>query len=204
MMALSVFAVSCSQTGTKPKTGDQTAATPDKEVDLSNVTFSKDLSRVVWFGEMLGLYSHEGTVDLAQADLKIQDGKIAGGVFVVDMLTITPTDQNYKPEEGSTPEKLVAHLSNADFFDVPNHPAARFEITRMDQNTAEGILTIRGVSKQETIENIAVSKEDNLVTIKGELVFDRKAFNVAWDHPIKDRVLSSDIKISIQLVGEKV
>jgi polyisoprenoid-binding protein YceI len=203
-MATAVLAVSCSQTGTKQKTEESATASPEQGVVLSNLQVKSDQSRMVWFGEMLGLYSHEGTINLSQADLKIQEGKIAGGKFVIDMASIVPTDNNYQPESGNTAEKLVEHLSSADFFDVPNHPTATFEIIRMEENTAVGMLTVRGITKEEKVENISVSKQGNTVKITGDLVFDRKAFDVAWDHPIKDRVLSNDIRISIQLVGDEV
>ncbi|MDD5508503.1 MAG: YceI family protein [Bacteroidales bacterium] len=167
VMATAIVAVSCSQTGTKQKTEESATASPEKGIVLSNLQVKPDQSRVVWFGEMLGLYSHEGTISLSQADLKVQDGKIAGGNFVIDMATITPTDENYNPAEGGTPEKLVGHLSNPDFFDVPNHPTASFEITRMEENSVLGMLTIRGISKEEKVENISVRSPSPTLSQQG-------------------------------------
>jgi polyisoprenoid-binding protein YceI len=203
LAAVAIFAVSCSETG-KKQTNESTEASTKNEVMVNDVNLMMDESRVVWYGEMLGLYSHEGTIDIADADLMFKDGKINGGTFVIDMTTITPTDDNYNPSEGSTPEKLVGHLSSTDFFDVPNNPTAKFEITKVNGKTAEGMLTVRGISKPEKVENIMIAKEGKKVMITGELIFDRKDFNVSWDHPIKERVLGNDIEITFELVGEEV
>jgi hypothetical protein len=60
------------------------------------------------------------------------------------------------------------------------------------------------ISKPEKVENINIIRNGDKVNITGELVFDRKEFNVAWDHPIKERVLGNDIEITFELVGEEV
>ena len=105
------------------------------------------------------------------------------------------------PEEGSTPEKLVGHLSSADFFDVENFPTAKFEITSVEGNTAKGMLTIRGISHEETVENIAMTKEGEKTKITADLVFDRKKYDVLWDSPMKEMLLSNDVKLTVELIG---
>lgn len=201
MVPLAIVAVSCTQTSKKSNT-ETTSTDETKKVELTDVTINLEQSKVLWYGEMLGMYSHDGLVDLSSADLIVENGEITGGSFVIDMNTITPTDENYNPEEGSTPEKLVGHLNSPDFFDVENYPTATFEIQSMEGDKAKGMLTVRGITKEEEVENVTIAKDGDVVKIKGELVFDRKAFDVSWDHPIKERVLSKDIVITIDLVGK--
>jgi len=196
--ATGLFLASCSQGGQK----ETMEAVDDKaETKISNVNIKAADSKVLWKGEMLGVYAHEGTLALTEANIYMKDGKINGGSFTADMTTMTPTDKNYNPEEGSTPEKLVGHLSSPDFFDVENYPIAKFEIKSVEGNSATGMLTIRGITNEEKVENITLSNDGNNVKIMGDLVFNRKKYDVNWDSPVKDRILSKDIELKIELIG---
>jgi polyisoprenoid-binding protein YceI len=158
-------------------------------------------SSIFWTGDAIGIYKHTGTIELTEASLLVEDGRIFGGNFTVDMTTITPTDENYNPVEGYSKEKLKGHLMSADFFDVENFPTANFIFEEVTGNAGTGILTIRDHSHPETIENIQVSKEGELIKITGDLIFNRKKYDVSWDYPMQDRVLSEDITLKITLVG---
>ena len=193
-----LFLASCSQSGQK-QTSEVT--TENEETKITNVTVSSADSRIIWKGEMLGIYAHEGTLVLTQTDISMKDGKIAGGSFTADMKSITPTDNNFNPEEGSTQEKLVGHLSSAEFFDVEQFPTAKFEIKSVKGNTAIGMLTIRGITNEEKVENINIAKEGDKVKLTGDLVFDRKKYDVSWDSPMKDKILSNDIQLKVELIG---
>jgi polyisoprenoid-binding protein YceI len=196
--AMGLFMASCSQSGQK-----QTAETTSEsaEIKIENVTLNPSESRIIWKGVMLGIYSHEGTLNLNQADILMEDGKITGGSFTADMTSMVPTDDNYNPEEGSTPERLVGHLSSNDFFNVENFPTATFTLEKVEGTSGTGLLTIRGITNEEKVENIAIVKEGEKVKITGDLVFDRKKYDVSWDSPVQERVLSSDIEIKIELIG---
>ncbi|MBN2350220.1 MAG: YceI family protein [Bacteroidales bacterium] len=189
--------VSCSQSGQKKAE----SASKDDSVSITSVTINPAESRLVWSGEALGVYTHTGTLKLSQAELALKDGKISGGSFTADMKSIVPTDANYDPEKGSTKEKLVGHLSSPDFFDVENYPTATFVITSVEGNTATGTLTVRGISNEEKVENIEIIHEGEKVKITGDLVFNRKTYNVSWDYPMKDMILSKDISVKVELLG---
>lgn len=196
--AVGILFTSCSQNAQKETTTD---STEKAETMVTSVTIDAKQSRIIWSGEMLGVYVHEGTLNLSQISLTMDDGKITGGSFTADLKSITPTDDNYNAEEGSTPEKLVGHLSSADFFDVENFPTAKFQITSVEGNTAKGMLTIRGISHEETVENIAMTKEGEKTKITADLVFDRKKYDVLWDSPMKEMLLSNDVKLTVELIG---
>lgn len=177
-------------TETVEETTTTTSTASVESVDL-------EASTIQWKGEMLKMYSHEGTIDLTEASILMADGKLAGGSFVVDMTTITPTDNNYNPAEGKTADKLVGHLSSDDFFDVANHPIASFEIKTVTDNTATGTLTVRGKQGEETVQNITKNDDGS---ISGTLTFNRRNYDVAFTHPMKELVLSNDIELTINLV----
>ena len=45
-----------------------------------------------------------------------------------------------------------AHVKSADFFDVENNPTMTFKSNKITDNTLEGLLTIKGVSKQVSFD----------------------------------------------------
>ncbi len=204
-LSLSVMFTACTS-GTKSDTAaseaaDEATEAVEEKINLANATIDLEKSKVAWKGEMLGVYAHEGTVKFSEGTVTVSDDAITGGTFVVDMSSIVPTDENFNPDEGKTPEKLVGHLSSNDFFAVEENPTATFTINEVSGATAKGTLTIRGKSGEETVENVSVSKEGDAVKMTGTLTFNRKNYDVAFDHPVKEMVISDDIKLDIELLA---
>lgn len=177
--------------------GNHETATAETKIDTVETKVDIAASSLQWKGTMLGVYSHEGTINLTEGTLLVADSNIIGGSFVVDMTTIIPTDQNYDSAKGHTPEVLVGHLSTADFFDVPNNPTAKFEVTSATSGSLKGNLTVRGVTNEETVENVVYDATTKTAT--GTLVFDRKKYGVAYESTMKDMVLSNDIELKVSL-----
>jgi len=195
-----VAMTSCSEA---PKT-ETPAAPVSPWAGTVNVNVDNAASLVAWKGEMIGgLYGHKGTVALKESKLQLTDGKVSGGSFTIDMSSIKPTDDNYNPKDGKTPEVLVGHLTTPDFFDVAAHPTASFVITSVEGSTAKGKLTLRGVTNDETIENITVTPEGDNVKATGKLTFNRQKYGVAYSTGSKDTILSDDIVIEVTLTGKK-
>ena len=145
---------------------------------------------------MLGMYEHSGTAELSY-DIKLgEKGDLHGGSFTVDMNTILATDENFNPEEGKTKEKLEGHLKSADFFDTENHPTASFEIVSVDgeNQTMVGNMTIKGNTNKETVE-YRINSDGT--AMKAKLTVDRAKYGLTWQHPVKENVLSDEIKIEI-------
>lgn len=193
-----VFFSACNQSGTNQS---EEISQTGNEIRVDDFKMDLKKSQVMWKGVMLGIKYHEGTLEISNGSLEFEDGKIKGGEFIVNMASIVPTDENYNPEEGSTREKLVGHLSSADFFDVENFPTAAFKITSVEGNTASGEMTIRGTTHPEKVENISILKEGENIIISGEMVFDRKQYDVAWDSPMKEVILSDDVELKFKLIG---
>lgn len=194
-----VFLLSSCGGGHSHEGEETTETSTEAVVEATPVNVDLAGSTVKWTGEMLGIKAHFGNINLTEASLTLEGDKVAGGSFVADLSTITPLDDNYT-EPGSkqgTKEMLIGHLSSPDFFDVANHPTASFEITSVseDGTSAVGKLTVRGITNEETVKNIKVADG----TVSGTLTFDRKKYDVAWDSPMKDAVLSNDIPLEITL-----
>lgn len=87
-----------------------------KEVNTSEST-------ITWTGEKV-TGSHEGTITLESGHLMMEDEKIIGGEFVMDMTSINVTDLS-----GENKEKLEGHLKSEDFFGIEKNPKAKLVIT---------------------------------------------------------------------------
>ncbi len=167
------------------------------------VSVNVEDSKVLWKGEVLGMHSHNGKLNLTDGKVMMDGNNVVGGSFVVDMTTIEALDDAYTEEEGHTKADLIGHLNSPDFFDVANHKTAKFEITSVEGTTATGTLTLRGKTGTEKVENITVSTENGITTATGTLTFDRKKYDVAFDHPVKEVVVSNDIELTVELVAAK-
>lgn len=165
-------------------------------------------SNLTWTGHMLkiggvSLYNHRGTLDFEKGRILMEDGKIVEGTFVVDMTTITPTDDNFTPEEGRTKDKLIGHLSSDDFFAVDNYPTATLEITGMDGDNIMGDMTIRGKSHPVTIKGFEMDTDGDMMRTKGVLTIDRQKYDVAFKMGAQDKVLSDDLDLEFNVVLNK-
>lgn len=192
MVVATALLASCG--GSTENTATEEVANNDM-IEAVSSPVNIDNSSIIWKGTMVGIYSHEGRLSFKEGNIIAAGGTVVGGSFTVDMTSMNPTDENYNPAEDKTPEKLVGHLSSADFFDVANYPTANFQITGSNENSINGKLTIRGITNEEKVENITYDASTK--TWKGTLTFDRKKYDVAWDSPMKDVVLQNDIELTI-------
>jgi polyisoprenoid-binding protein YceI len=193
-MAVAVMAVvSCNQS--EPET------TANDGADTTIYVADAAATVVNWRGEVVGVYGHEGTINLQSGEVMVADSQLIGGKFTIDMKTIMPTDSGYSAE--NTKEDLIAHLAQSDFFATDSFPTATFVIKSVSGNTATGDLTVRGITSEETLNIEAMSISDTQVNMSGKLVFDRQKYNVKWVHYMKDMVLSDDITIKFNVTAKK-
>lgn len=192
VISSAMLLVSCSSAPEQPAVEETSGGvTADMVVDNASST-------VAWSGALVGVYTHTGTVKLTEGSFNLENGALTGGNFTADLTSLAVTDENYKPEEGSTPEKLIGHLSSPDFFDVANHPTATFVITgTTEDGKVKGNLTVRGTTNEEVLENVTIDAANG--SASADLTFDRQKYGVAWAHPLKDMVLENDIKLNVSL-----
>ena len=197
--AFATALVACGGEGEKSGENSTGENSMEGTVEVMDLTIDPAASQVVWSGNVLGVYTHTGTVAVTEGKLTIEGNEVKSGNFTADLTTMTPTDENYKPEEGKSKEKLVSHLSSADFFMVDSFPTARFEVISHDvaNNTITGNLTIRGKTNEETVKDVSIDLAGK--TASGKLTFDRTEYDVAFTHPAEDVVISDDVELEIQL-----
>ncbi len=176
-------------------------------------------SKIEWVATKVSGY-HTGTVNIKSGDLNVQDGKITGGNFVLDMESMVVSGPPGSDEKSNN--KLLTHLKSNDFFEVSAHPIATFVITSVTpfsgtvQDTADkrqesiskykvanpthtvsGNLTLKGITKNiEFPASIVVS--ENSVNALAKFNVDRRMWNVVY--PGKpDDLIRNDIHLGISL-----
>jgi polyisoprenoid-binding protein YceI len=82
--------------------------------------------------------------------------------------------------------KRDTHLRSADFFSVEEHPAIVFEVrsaTRRGSDTVavEGRLTVRGVTRPQSLTAPLVKADADAVTLTTEFTVDRVNFGIDWN-----------------------
>jgi len=155
-----------------------------KEWASGLVAIETDTSMLEWTGRAAGK-SHNGVVDIKSWNLKLDNGNIVAGEFVIDMSTIDALDNDSVD--------LDNHLKEEDFFDVTTYPTARMEISSVDGNTVTADLTIKDVTKEVIfdIENI-----DGGATASFSIDSTQWGVGEGW---IKDALVSDDIDFDVTL-----
>jgi polyisoprenoid-binding protein YceI len=191
VLSSAMFLVSCGNSGEQPAESAPVVTAVEMTVDTA-------LSTVEWSGTLVGVYTHTGLLKLTEGSFTVDSGKVTAGSFTAALNTMKVTDQNYDEKKGSTPEKLIGHLSSPDFFDVATYPTATFVVSGVNADgKIAGKLTVRGVTNEEVLENVVIDTVSG--TANASLTFDRQKYGVAWAHPLKDMVLENEIKLNVNV-----
>lgn len=90
-------------------------------------------------------------------------------------------------------------LKGSEFFDTPTHPTARYETKSIkalggDRYQANGILTLKGVSKPVRLE-FTLPIRDRKATVKGHALLDRTLFGVGTGQWAATGAIAADVAI---------
>lgn len=133
------------------------------QVDLKKSEFG-------WYASKIG-GEHYGKILLKEAYLDEKEGKVVGGVFVMDMKSFTV--ENIDSAEYET--KFLNHMKSPEFFDMEKFPTATLKINKVDGTNAEGVLTIKGKSNPISF---TIEQNGNIVT--GKMAFDRTKYDMVY------------------------
>ena len=207
-----VFATACnSNSGDKAETGaaQEAAAQTGKEYSADIAT-----SSIGWRATHKGgLAPRFGTLNLSNGTVSVENGKLTGGSFVVDMNTLK-VDSASVTESGKKHTDLEAHLKNPDFFDVAKYGAAKFEITAVkpfdaatDKTLLEGATDI--VSGNLTLKDSTVNVtfpakvviSDSNVSVEAKFVVDRTSWglNLGAEGDLATWMISKDIELTLNI-----
>jgi polyisoprenoid-binding protein YceI len=155
---------------------------------------------------------HNGTVKIKEGTIKMNDQGIQNATVVFDMTQIVNKDL----EKENMKKKLEDHLKSKDFFDVKNHPEARFELTNASKLEKEsefthkisGNLTIKDISKNISFK-VKVNEEGEMARIHSEkFLIDRTKWDVNYKSKsvfddLKEGFIHDDIEIKLKTMAKK-
>jgi polyisoprenoid-binding protein YceI len=169
------------------------------------LTVDVQKSNIVWKGyKVTG--SHYGNVKIKSGALTMEEGKLTGGSFEIDMTSITCDDL-----KGDSNGKLVGHLKSDDFFGAAKYPTAKFVITQAIPYGTPGSYKIVGnLTIKETTKQIKfmadVVGENGMITASADLKVDRSDFNVRYGSGsffdnLGDKTIYDEFDLQVKLVA---
>lgn len=148
---------------------------------MKNQTFKIAVaqSNIDWTGRKV-TGAHNGTIGIKSGELVLQDGKLTGGNFVVDVTSIKILDVT----DPATNAQFWGHLASDDFFSLDQFPEANFVITKVaaKENSAydiTGDLTIKGITHEVKFKATVNNTSDTL-TATGRITIDRTWYDIKF------------------------
>lgn len=167
--------------------------TSTKQVETFTVTAQK--SRVDFTGSKKNDF-HTGSIPVKSGTVKIDAGKLVGGSFVVDVAAMKVTD--------AAGDKLLGHLTTADFFDVAKFGEATFNIssvkyTTADKATLTGAVTLKGITKEISFEASIRSADEKGFFAEAFFPLDRTLFGMNYGVGAID----SQVQLAVHIYASK-
>lgn len=139
-------------------------------------------SRIDWIGSKAGDF-HTGFFSLKSGQVQIDNGKLTGGSFVIDLANLKVTD--------GAGDRLAGHLKSPDFFDVAKFAEASYTINTVNytgENTCEinGTLSLKGASIPVKFNASIRSASEKGFFSQAYFSIDRTAFGIMYNGPAKD------------------
>lgn len=101
----------------------------DKDDDSTIYKVNDSNSVAEWIGHSPAV-SNEGFIGVSRTDIKVRNGNIVGGSFMMPVSSLQVTSA---PPPG--PPVLLNHLKTVDFFNLVLHPNASFEFKKIETFT---------------------------------------------------------------------
>lgn len=177
-------------------------------METRNFKINAAQSNIDWTGRKI-TGSHNGTIAIKEGSLVLNDGKLAGGKFIVDVRSIRILDIT----DPNTNAQFAGHLASDDFFSSEQHPEALLEIdsavkTGSDRYTVMGDLTIKGITQPITFETTLKLDGDTL-TASAKMAVDRTKYNMKFRsgnffQNLGDTLIYNDFDLEVSLVAEAI
>ena len=134
-------------------------------------------SNLQWEAKKVVGAGHKGTLTFSSGEFTYKNNELVGGSFVVDMNTLTVTDEDM---DAKGKAKLEGHLKSDDFFAVKKFPTATLKLKTVTKTQAgykaEGDLTIKGITKPVIVELLRTAVEGFASTV----VINRTQYDIKY------------------------
>jgi len=131
-------------------------------------------SNIDWVGKKV-TGAHNGTIGIKEGEIILNNGKLAGGKFIIDTTSIKILDVT----DPTLNAQFWGHLASDDFFSSEKYPDAILEITSVDGNHVDGNLTIKNITHAIGFD-VAVNVSSDVLTATGVVVVDRTKYGMKF------------------------
>jgi K(+)-stimulated pyrophosphate-energized sodium pump len=172
-----------------------------------NYAINADSSTVQWIARKT-TGQHDGFVKITSGSFTIDSSGIAGGLFELDMNSLSVAD--IKEEEDN--KGLVEHLKNSDFFNVDTFPTAKLEIISSEKLSGnsynvKATLTLKGVTNEIVFPVVLKNEGENCVAT-AEILVDRTKYGIKYKSKsffaeFANKFIYDEFTVKIKLVTKK-
>lgn len=162
-------------------------------------------SKLAWTAKKV-TGEHSGVAPIRSGTLALENGKLKGGSFDIDLKALTVTDIT----DAGNNAKLVGHLKGDDFFSVEKHPTASFVIssatpTGSGAYDVAGKLTIKGITNEVKFP-AQLKTENGKLTATANITVDRTKYDIKYRSKnffenIGDKAIYDDFTLDVTLVA---
>ena len=155
-------------------------------------------SNIEWVGKKV-TGQHNGTVNFKDGALIFKGKKLKGGIFTVDMTSLTATDLS-----GEYQGKLNGHLKADDFFGTDKYPTAKLIFKKIGTKTANvytvtADLTIKGITKPVTFDITVNGNTATTAFNVDRTKYDIKYGSKSFFESIGDKAIYDDFELKVAL-----
>ena len=176
---------------------------------LKKSTYKVDaqMSSLAWLAKKV-TGQHNGTIKIASGAFVVNENKVEGGEFTIDMTTIACSDL-----QGEYAGKLLSHLNGEDFFAVDKNPTATLKLKKVTETKVAGTfdvvadLTIKGITDEIKFPaQIVVGA--NQVKAMADFMVNRTKFGIKYGSKsffasIGDKAIYDEFNLKVNLVANK-
>ncbi len=212
LLAILVF-FSCKTDPKVPPADNATKPDTIQEVAVSKdgaVIFRITQGTINWAGKKSMGDGHNGTINVEQGELLVNQDRLINGKIIIDMHSIAVSDIKDAGER----RDLESHLRDSDFFEAEKYPKAEFVIQQVlpSNNPAYnwlivGDLTMKGKTKPVNIPANLSIEGDKLKAQTPTFPINRTEWGVNFKSGIlgtsKDKLINDNVMLSLTLEAKK-
>jgi polyisoprenoid-binding protein YceI len=158
-------------------------------------------SNIDWVGKKV-TGAHNGTIAIKEGEIILNDGKLAGGKFIIDTTSIKILDVT----DPTLNAQFWGHLASDDFFSSEKYPEATLEITSVAGNHVEGNLTIKDITHAIGFD-VDVNVTGDVLTATGVVVVDRTKYGMKFRsgnffQNLGDTLIYNDFELNVSITAK--
>jgi polyisoprenoid-binding protein YceI len=160
-------------------------------------------SNIDWVGKKV-TGAHNGIIAIKAGEVTLNDGKLAGGKFIIDTTSIKILDVS----DADLNAQFWGHLASDDFFSSEKYPEAVLEIISVEGNHVEGNLTIKDITHAISFD-VAVNVNGDVLTATGLVVVDRTKYGMKFRsgnffQNLGDTLIYNDFELNVSITAKAV